>query len=143
MPAMKTYSPSVTKISRDWHLIDANNQVLGRLATHIAELLMGKHKTDFVRHLDIGDHVVVINAAMIVVTGRKSSQKLYHRHSGWPGGMTITTFAQMQSAHPDRIIIHAVSGMLPKNKLHDRLLSHLHVYPTSDHPYVKQFKTKN
>ena len=140
---MKTYSPSVTQISRDWHLINAKNQVLGRLATHIAELLMGKHKTDFVRHLDIGDHVVVVNASGIAVTGNKSSQKIYHRHSGWPGGMKITTFSQMQSAHPERIIIHAVSGMLPKNKLQDRLLKHLHVFPGPDHPYKSNFKSLN
>ena len=137
---MKTFSPSVTKIFRDWHLIDAKDQVLGRLATRIARLLMGKHKTNFVRHLDIGDHIVVVNASGIVVTGNKSEQKIYHRHSGFPGGMKITTFAQMKSAHPERIIIKAVSGMLPKNKLHDKVLSHLHVYPSSDHPYINQFK---
>jgi len=137
---MKTYSPSATIISRDWHLVDARGQILGRLATQIAKLLMGKHKTKFVRNLDIADHVVVINASEILVTGNKSTQKIYHRHSGWPGGMKITTFSQMKAAHPERIIIHAISGMLPKNKLQDRLLSHLHVYPTSEHPYTKQFK---
>ncbi len=140
---MKTHSPSATEISRDWHLLDAKDQVLGRLATRIAELLMGKHKTEFVRHLDIGDHVVVVNALGVAVTGNKNSQKIYHRHTGWPGGMRITTYSQMQATHPERIIVRAVSGMLPKNKLHDRLLSHLHVYPGSDHPYAKQFKQTN
>lgn len=139
----KTHSPSVKDISRSWHLFDAEGQVLGRMATKIAELLMGKSKTDFVRHLDMADHVVVINAAKIVVTGNKSTQKLYHRHSGHPGGMTVTPYFRMQATHPDRIIISAVSGMIPRNKLHDRLLSHLHVYAGPQHPYVKQFKQTN
>jgi large subunit ribosomal protein L13 len=136
---MKTSSPKACDISRSWRLFDAKNQVLGRLATEIATTLMGKSKTNFVRHLDMGDHVVVINASQIAVTGKKSLQKLYHRHSGYPGGMKITTFDQLSRAKPEQIIIHAVSGMLPKNKLHDRLLRHLHIYPGSQHPYAKQF----
>lgn len=137
---MLTHSPSITDISRKWYLIDAQGQVLGRMATQIAKMLMGKSKTNFVRHLDIGDHVVVINAAKVVVTGRKADQKLYHRHSGYPGGMKITTFSQMLAAKPEQIIIKAVSGMLPRNKLHDRLLRHLHVFKTGDHSYSDQFK---
>jgi large subunit ribosomal protein L13 len=136
---MSTYSPSASSITRNWHIFDAKNRVLGRLATEIAIVLMGKNKTYFVRHLDIGDHVVVINASQISVTGKKSTYKLYHRHSGFPGGMKITTYDQMLKTKPQEIVIHAVSGMLPKNKLHDRLLTHLHVYAGSDHPYGKQF----
>lgn len=136
----KTHSPSVKKISRRWHLIDAQDKVLGRLATTIAKLLMGKQKTDFVRHLDMGDHVVVINAEKISVTGKKVTQKLYHRHSGYPGGMKVTPFFRLHQTHPERIIIKAVSGMLPKNKLHSKILKHLHVYSGDQHPYVKQFK---
>jgi large subunit ribosomal protein L13 len=137
---MKTISPKAADITRTWHLFDAKDQVLGRLATQIAETLMGKSKTNFVRHLDIADHVVVINAAKVAVTGNKAFQKIYHRHSGYPGGMKITTYDQLLHAKPEQIITHAVSGMLPKNKLHDRLLRHLHVYPGSDHPYINQFK---
>jgi len=137
---MKTYSPKSSEITRTWHLIDAKDQVLGRLATQVANLLMGKSKTIFSRHLDVGDHVVVTNAAAVKVTGRKEEQKLYHRHSGYPGGMVVLTLSQVRAAHPDRIVIHAVSGMLPKNKLQDKLLTHLHVYPGPDHPYASNFK---
>lgn len=136
----KTFSPKPAEVSRKWHIFDAENQILGRLATQVASLLMGKHRPDFARHIDMGDHVVIINTAKIVVTGRKEDQKMYHRHSGYPGGMTVTPLSLMRSTHPDRVILHAVSGMLPKNKLHDRLLKHLHLYPGSDHPYAKQFK---
>jgi large subunit ribosomal protein L13 len=137
---MLTHSPSITSVERKWHLIDAEGKVLGRLSTQIAKLLMGKQKTDFVRHLDIGDHVVITNAKKIVVTGNKATQKIYHRHSGWPGGMRVTTFAQMQAKKPEDVIIKAVSGMLPKNRLHDKILRHLHVFPGTEHDYLKQFK---
>jgi large subunit ribosomal protein L13 len=137
---MKTHSPSASDITRKWHLLDAKGEVLGRLATKIAGLLMGKGKTDFVRFMDIADHVVVINAADIVVTGRKETQKRYFRHSGYPGGLHVTELATQRAVHPDRIITHAVSGMIPQNKLHDRMLSHLHVFVGSQHSYTKQFK---
>jgi len=137
---MKTFSPKASDITRKWHLIDAKDQVLGRLATRIASLLMGKHKTDFIRHMDIADHVVVINAAGIVVTGRKASQKKYYRHSGYPGGLKVTDYSIMKETRPDRVIIHAVSGMIPQNRLHDKILTHLHVFPGSDHSFTKQFK---
>ena len=140
---MKTYSPKVSTIARKWHLFDARNQVLGRLSTQIAKILMGKDRTDFSRHLDMGDHVVIINAAEIVVTGRKEKQKLYHRHSGYPGGMVVTTLSQVRSAHPERILIHAITGMLPDNKIKAKMLTHLHVFAGSDHPYGKQFKNPN
>lgn len=138
---MTTHSTSVKDITRRWHLIDAKDQILGRMATKIAKLLMGKDKTDFVRNLDMGDHVVVINAAKVAVTGKKVEQKLYHRHSGFPGGMTVTPYFRMLQTYPDRIIIKAVSGMLPKNRLQDKTLKHLHVFPGPEHTYVKQFKS--
>lgn len=137
---MKTYSPKSSEITRAWHLIDAKDQVLGRLAVQVANLLMGKSKTIFSRHLDMGDHIVITNAARVKVTGRKEKQKLYRRHSGYPGGLVTSTLSQVRATHPERIITHAVSGMLPKNKLQHKLLSHLHVYPGPDHPYVNNFK---
>jgi large subunit ribosomal protein L13 len=137
---MITFSPSVTDIKRKWHFFDAKDQVLGRLSTQIAATLMGKSKTNFVRHLDIGDHVVVANAAKIVVTGNKYQTKVYRHHSGFPGGMKVTSYRNMLEVHPERIIISAVSGMLPDNKLKAKLLRHLHVYPGAEHPFVNQFK---
>ncbi len=137
---MNTSTTSASAITRGWHLIDAKDQILGRLATQIASLLMGKHKTGFVRYLDIADHVVVINASGLVVTGRKAAQKKYYRHSGFPGGLKVTAFSSLRATHPDQIILHAVSGMLPQNKLHDKMLSHLHIFPGPDHTYVNQFR---
>jgi large subunit ribosomal protein L13 len=137
---MKTFSPSASDITRKWHLIDAKDQILGRLATQIASLLMGKHKTDFIRHMDIADHVVVINAKDIVVTGRKAQQKNYYRHSGYPGGFKVTKYSTMKETHSDQVITHAVSGMLPQNRLHDKILTHLHIFSGSEHDFSKQFK---
>ncbi|KKU56699.1 50S ribosomal protein L13 [Candidatus Amesbacteria bacterium RIFCSPLOWO2_02_FULL_48_11] len=137
---MQTLSPSSGQTTRTWYFFDARDQILGRLAVQIASILMGKHKTSFVRHLDIGDHIVVVNAGLVKVSGRKEQQKIYHRHSGYPGGMKITSLKILRQTHPERIIIHAVSGMLPDNKLKARLLKHLHVYPGPDHPYQSQFK---
>jgi len=138
---MKTYSPSAQSITRKWILYDAKDRILGRLATEIAKTLMGKDKPGFVRHLDIGDHVVVVNAALIAVSGHKLEQKLYHRHSGFPGGMKVTVLGDLLAKTPEKVIINAVSGMLPDNKLHDRLLRHLHVYAGIEHPYTQQFKS--
>lgn len=137
---MTTLTPKPAEVHRSWHLIDAKGQVLGRLATQASIWLMGKHKTNFARHVDLGDHVVVVNAAAVTATGRKETQKLYHRHSGYPGGMVVTTLKQMRDRHPERIIEHAISGMLPDNKLKDHMLSHLHIYPGSEHPYGQHFK---
>jgi len=136
---MRTFSPTPSDIARTWHLFDANNQVLGRLATQVAVLLMGKHKASFSRHLDQGDHVVVINASSVALTGRKADSKVYHRHSGYPGGMKVTSYSQAMDRDPSQVIVHAVSGMLPDNKLKAKMLKHLHVYPGSTHPYAKQF----
>jgi large subunit ribosomal protein L13 len=138
---MKTYSPSAQSITRKWLLFDAKDQILGRMATEIAKTLMGKNKSNFVRHMDNGDHVVVINAALIKVTGQKLKQKLYHNHSGFPGGMRIRVLEDMLAKTPEKVIINAVAGMLPDNKLHDRMLLHLHVYKGQEHPYSTQFKS--
>jgi large subunit ribosomal protein L13 len=136
----KTHTPKPADVTRTWHLLDAKGQVLGRLATQVAVFIMGKNKPDFARHIDMGDHVVVINASEIVVTGRKAEQKNYHRHSGYPGGMKVTTYRVMHETKPEEIILHAVDGMIPRNKLHDKMLKHLHIYPGAEHPYTKQFK---
>ena len=138
---MRTYSPSSTEISSRWSLVDARGQVLGRLAGRIAQLLMGKNQTNFARPLPIGDQVVVVNARNVVVTGRKATQKLYHRHSGYPGGMKVTLYKDLLATHPERIIIHAVSGMLPQNKIQATMLKRLHVYPDANHPYTSQVKS--
>jgi large subunit ribosomal protein L13 len=134
----KTYQPKAKDINRTWHLIDADGQVLGRLSTRIAILLMGKHKTNFTAHLDMGDHVVVTNAEKVILTGGKETKKLYWRHSGYPGGMKTTSAAKVRAEHPERLIIHSVSGMLPKNKHRDPRLTRLHVYVGPNHPYTKQ-----
>jgi len=138
---MTTFSPRSSQTTRDWHLVDAKGQVLGRLSTRIAVWLMGKHKSTFSRHLDQGDHVVVINASEVSVTGRKADQKIYHRHSGYPGGMRVTSFADLMARDPAKVIITAVSGMLPDNRLKKQMLRHLHVYPKEDYPYAKQFSS--
>ena len=118
---MRTYSPSIKDIKRAWHLVDAKEKILGRVSTQIAELLIGKKKPYFVSHLDCGDFVVVINAAHVAVTGKKEKQKTYFRHSGYPGGLKAVSLGELRSKQPEKIIIHAVSGMLPQNKLRDRM----------------------
>lgn len=137
---MNTFSLSVKNVSRKWYLFDAEKETLGRLATKIAKILMGKDKTDFTRHLDMGDHVVVINAEKINVTGKKAQQKIYRHHSGYPGGMLELPYSTVIKSDPKRVIVHAISGMLPQNKLHDKMLKHLHVFRDSNHPYQDQFK---
>jgi len=140
---MKTHSPKAKEIKREWHLIDAQDKILGRLATQIAQLLMGKNKPYFARHLDCGDYVVVINAKEVKVTGKKEKQKIYYHHSGYPGGLKETPLWMLREKHPERIIIHAVSGMLPKNKLRARMLERLKVQVGEEHPYEDKFKKKN
>lgn len=127
-------------ISHNWDLVDAKDQVLGRLATSIATKLVGKHKPYFVRHLDCGDHVVVVNAGQVRVTGNKETQKVYTSFSGYPGGLKKLTLAQMRATNPIEIIRHAVAGMLPNNKLRDRWLTRLHVYADEKHPYQDKIK---
>jgi large subunit ribosomal protein L13 len=140
---MKTHSLKAKEIKREWHLIDAKDKILGRLASQIAQLLMGKHKPYFTRHLDCGDFVVVINAKEVKVTGKKEKQKIYYRHSGYPGALKETPLWRLREKFPERIITKAVEGMLPKNRLKDEMLVRLKVQAGEDHPYGDKFKKKN
>ena len=135
---MKTYSVRSVEINRRWHLFDASNQILGRLATRIARLLMGKHKPIYTRHLDTGDYVVVINANKIRVTGDKLKQKSYYRHSGYPGGLKVNSLEELLQSHPKRVIEHAVKGMLPKTRLGSDLFRNLYVYVGPEHKQEAQ-----
>lgn len=135
---MKTYSTKASDIKRQWHLIDASGQVLGGVATQAANLLMGKHKAIFCRHLDVGDNVVVINAAKVRVTGKKLEQKMYYRHSHYPGGFKQVSLDKVMEEDPRKAIEHAVRGMLPKNKLEDRMMVRLKVFDGEEHPYGGQ-----
>ncbi|MGB3571164.1 MAG: 50S ribosomal protein L13 [Phormidesmis sp.] len=134
----KTTLTPVNEIQHDWYVVDAADQRLGRLATEIAQVIRGKKKPNYTPHMDIGDFVIVVNADKVVVTGRKSEQKLYRRHSGRPGGMKTETFAQLQKRIPERIIEKAVKGMLPKNALGRQLFTKLKVYAGPDHPHTAQ-----
>lgn len=125
-------------VERKWYLIDARRKALGRLASEVAKILMGKHKKEWSPHSDIGDFVVVINAKDAVLTGRKWSQKVYHWHSGYPGGLKSITAEKLREKHPERLIIWAVKGMLPKNFLRKKMLKRLRVYAGSEHPYKSQ-----
>ena len=138
---MKTYSTKVADIEREWHVVDASGEVLGRLATRVAGLLMGKHKPIYSRNLDTGDFVVVINAEKVRVTGNKAKQKLYYRHSGYPGGLKSTSFEKMLQTEPTRVIEHAVKGMLPHNRLGARMIRKLRVYAGDAHPHLTQTGT--
>ena len=133
---MKTYSVKAKEIIREWHLIDATDKVLGKVATEAAELLMGKNKTMFTRNMDTGDYVVVINAIKIRVTGKKLEQKMYYRHSGYPGGFRAVPLGEMLKDKPEMVIEHAVKGMLPQNKLGDAMIKKLKVYTGADHPHA-------
>jgi len=134
----KTYSPKPAEISREWFLVDATDQTLGRLASDLAHILRGKHKPTYAPHIDGGDFVVVINAAKVAVTGNKAFQKRYFRHSGYPGGLRELSFEEMREKHPERIIEGAVKGMLPKTKLGRRMIAKLKVYAGADHPHGAQ-----
>jgi len=135
---MKTYSTKLSDIKREWHVIDASGKVLGRLATEVARLLMGKHKPIFTRNLDTGDYVVVINADKVHVTGNKAKQKLYYRHSGYPGGLKSISLEKMMQTNPTRVIEHAVKGMLPHNRLGASMRKKLKVYVGDTHPHLAQ-----
>ena len=134
----KTINPSIDSINRQWYLVDAENQTLGRLATEVAAVLRGKNKPYFTPHLDTGDFVVIVNAEKIQVTGRKGTQKMYRRHSGRPGGMKVETFNALQERIPERIVEKAVKGMLPHNALGRQLFRKLKVYKRSEHPHAAQ-----
>ncbi|MGV8976962.1 MAG: 50S ribosomal protein L13 [Cellulomonas sp.] len=135
---MRTYTPKPGDVERTWHIIDANDVVLGRLATHVATLLRGKHKATFAPHVDGGDFVIVINAEKIALTGNKRENKLAYRHSGYPGGLRATTYAELLEKHPERAIEKAVRGMLPKSSLARAQLSKLKVYVGPEHPHAAQ-----
>ncbi len=140
---MKTYSTKAADIKREWHVLDASGQVLGRLATQAARLLMGKHKPMFTPNLDTGDYVIVINADKVQVTGNKAKQKVYYRHSGYPGGLKSITLEKMMQTHPTRVIEHAVKGMLPHNRLGAKMLKKLKVYTGDAHPHPAQVKASS
>lgn len=134
-----TKSVSIKDIKREWHLLDVKNRVLGRAATEISGLLQGKSKITYVPYLDSGDYVVVINAKKVVVTGKKRDNKIYTQYSGYPGGLRRTSFKEMMIRKPTEAVYRAVSGMLPKNKLRDRRLARLYIYPEDKHPYEEKF----
>ncbi|MCP2727867.1 50S ribosomal protein L13 [Limnofasciculus baicalensis] len=134
----KTYLPPIDSLERNWYIVDAENQRLGRLASEIATILRGKNKPTFTPHMDTGDFVIVVNAEKVLVTGKKRTQKLYRRHSGRPGGMKTETFAKLQVRLPERIIERAVKGMLPKNSLGAKLFTKLKVYAGDNHPHSAQ-----
>lgn len=137
----KTYSPKLSEIQRNWVVIDAADLPLGRLSTQVASILTGKNKPTYTPHLDVGDFVVVINAEKTVLTGRKEDQKIYHRHSGYPGGLKSETARKLRARKPAKMIENAVWGMLPKNSLGRRQLRKLKVYAGPDHPHAAQQPT--
>jgi len=140
---MKTYSTKASDIERQWHVIDASSKVLGRLATQAATLLMGKHKPIFSRNLDTGDFVVIINAGKVRFTGNKAEQKLYYRHSGYPGGFKSINLEKMMQTDPTRVIEHAVKGMLPHNRLGASMMKKLRVYAGENHPHLAQTRASS
>ena len=135
---MKTYSAKPREIEQSWYLVDADGQILGRLATEIADTLRGKHKPEYTPHVDTGDFVIVVNAEKIHVTGKKLEQKIYYRHSGYPGGLRERTLAEQLARRPEEVIRKAVKGMLPKNKLAAAQLRKLKVYAGPEHPHAAQ-----
>ena len=134
----KTFLPKIDVDQRKWHIVDANGVVLGRLAVQVADVLRGKNKPTFTPHLDAGDFVVVINAEKVVLTGKKETDKFFMTYSGWKGGEKYRSVAEVRERHPDRLISHAVKGMLPKNRLGDQLLTKLKVYVGATHPHTAQ-----
>ena len=134
----RTYSPKASEIQRDWFIIDATDIVLGRLASHVAVLLRGKHKATFANHMDTGDFVIIINADKVALTGQKLLQKKAYRHSGYPGGIKAVTYAELLEKNPGRAVEKAVRGMLPKNSLGAAQLRKLKVYTGSEHPHAAQ-----
>ena len=135
---MRTYSPKASEITRKWYVVDAEDLVLGRLSTEVARILRGKHKPTFAPHMDMGDHVIVINAEKAVLTSNKADQKLVYRHSGYPGGLKSRTFAEAQALRPEEGVRRAVRGMLPKNRLGRQMLTKLKVYAGPNHPHSAQ-----
>ena len=134
----RTYTPKATTVQRDWVVIDATDVVLGRLASHTAALLRGKHKPTFANHVDTGDFVIIVNAEKVALTGQKLQKKMAYRHSGYPGGLTATSYAELLEKNPIRAVEKAVRGMLPKNSLGRQQLSKLKVYVGAEHPHAAQ-----
>jgi large subunit ribosomal protein L13 len=135
---MRTYSAKPKDIKRDWFVVDGTDKVLGRVATEIARRLRGKHKTIYTPHMDTGDYIVVVNVERLRVTGNKSDDKMYHRHSGFPGGIYSTNFTKLQEKHPERVLERAVKGMLPKGPLGYAMLKKLKIYKGAEHPHSAQ-----
>lgn len=135
---MPTYQPRAQDVERAWHVVNADDVVLGRLASEVATILRGKHKPIWAPHVDCGDHVIVVNAAKVAVTGAKRTDKQYWRHSGYPGGIRSRTLSEMLERHPDRVVRMAVRGMLPKSRLGRRMLKKLHVHAGPEHPHQAQ-----
>ena len=135
---MTTYSPKASEITREWHVVDAEGMVLGRLSTEVARILRGKHKPIFSPHIDTGDHVIIINAAKVVLTNDKASKKQVYRHSGFPGGLKSTTYAELLTSTPEEAVRRTVRGMLPKNRLGRQMLGKLKVYAGPTHPHQGQ-----
>jgi large subunit ribosomal protein L13 len=136
----KTYTPKASEVTHAWRLVDAEGQTLGRLATQIAGFLRGKHLPTFAEHMDLGDFVVVVNASAIKLTGNKAQQRFYYRHSTYPGGLKAVALGDVLARHPERVIKHAVRGMLPHNALGRKVLSKLKVYAGPQHPHAAQFR---
>jgi large subunit ribosomal protein L13 len=139
---VRTYSPKASELNHEWFVIDATDVVLGRLASHAATLLRGKHKPTFAAHMDNGDFVIIINAEKVALTGSKLTQKQAYRHSGYPGGLTATSYAELLEKNPERAVEKAIRGMLPKNTLGEQQLGKLKVYRGATHPHEAQ-KPKN
>ncbi|MEO7430059.1 MAG: 50S ribosomal protein L13 [Acidimicrobiales bacterium] len=135
---MRTYSPKASEITRKWYVIDAQDLVLGRLSAEAARLLRGKHKPVFAPHMDMGDHVIIINAEKVVLTANKAEQKMVYRHSGYPGGLKSRTFADSQARKPEDAVRRAIRGMIPKNRLGAQMLTKLKVYAGPNHPHSAQ-----
>ena len=135
---MKTYAAKPGEVPQRWYLVDAENQVLGRLAAELARRLRGKHKPQYTPHTDTGDYLVIVNAAKVAVTGNKLEAKRYYHHTGYPGGIRETKFADLLERHPEQIIERAVRGMLPRNRLGRAMLRKLKVYPGTEHPHAAQ-----
>ena len=140
---IKTYQPKAKEIKRGWHLINADGEILGRLGTKAAIYLMGKHKPTYSAHLDSGDFVVIVNAEKIELTGKKKEQKIYRRHSGYPGGLKEIKFAKLIKERPTRVLELAIAGMLPDNKLKADRMSRLKVFAGEKHPYASNLKSEN
>ena len=138
---MRTYTPKASEIQRQWHVVDAEGMVLGRLCTEVARLLRGKHKPTFAPHLDTGDHVIIVNASKVVLTSGKADSHLIHRHSGYPGGIKTETYGQLLARKPEDAIRRSVKGMLPKGPLGREMIGKLKVYAGAEHPHSAQSPT--